>query len=258
MYCYNCGKELKDGSRFCPNCGTRLEIPGRADTDSQDKKQAPFEPEPAVKRTQPNSRQNEQAQNEQAQKKQPQKEQPVYAGPEEPARFDGEVHFSLHSYLLYTAKLTITKRDLKTVIPKKPVLGIIPTGSTSQMIPLRNIGNVVVNRTFNIKAILLGLLIMFFGFSAARSSDAGGFGIFLILLGIGAILLEGIDSSLRIDYGSATLLINAWFFEIGKLNRIRDILLKALYYESDKNDMNLQRESLAKAIGREFRDVMKD
>ena len=36
MYCRNCGEELRDGARFCPNCGARVTDAGPAKAGAQD------------------------------------------------------------------------------------------------------------------------------------------------------------------------------------------------------------------------------
>ena len=51
MFCMNCGKQLKDGSRFCPCCGTDLSIV--AELNARESEATCYQPAPEATYYQP-------------------------------------------------------------------------------------------------------------------------------------------------------------------------------------------------------------
>ncbi len=42
-FCSKCGKEIKEGGEFCPNCGTKIEVPHKIDSSVSVAEQAKIE-----------------------------------------------------------------------------------------------------------------------------------------------------------------------------------------------------------------------
>ena len=146
------------------------------------------------------------------------------------------VKFSI-SLLFFWIKGTIevdhkfVKTDLSNTI-----LGFIPAGKDQQSIPLKNISGAMLSTSYNVKAIILGVLVAFMGFS--MFADSIILGLIILVLGL-SIAGGGIQTVLNIEKAGTPYLISVPFFEKSKMQEAVNHIQYALAEDTDKTDLNL-------------------
>lgn len=144
--------------------------------------------------------------------------------------------FSL-SFLFFWVKGSVGVDSRMVKVQKKnTVLGFIPAGSDNQNIPLKNISSTTISSSFNIKAIIIGILILFISLNILGDSFLGGVLLFIIGLGIAS---SGILTILVIQRSGSDYYLSVPFYEKSKLLVIQDEIELGLSNDADKTDLNL-------------------
>ncbi|PEH49516.1 hypothetical protein [Enterococcus faecium] len=147
-----------------------------------------------------------------------------------------KVKFSL-SLLFFWVKgfISVDSRFVK-VSKSNTILGVIPTGSGSQSILLKNISSSMISSQYKIKPIILGSIIIFLSFMYDSFLGA----LIMALIGVG-ILGSGLQNVLIIqragDDQSDSIAVP--FFEKAKLLTIQDGITEALAQDTDKTNLNV-------------------
>ena len=162
--------------------------------------------------------------------------------------------------------IEITQRDIMICYPNT-ILWVFPNGRSRDIVPLRNISGVSVERYTNLFNMIVGIFLDMIGvftlmilekslFSSGSFFSNLGPGIFsffvvlLILLVPGTLLiLSSMRKTLVILCSGDEFDIDVPFFEANKIFDIQDCLNDALDYEADKYDINLRKRELADEIG---------
>ncbi|WP_050613489.1 hypothetical protein [Bacillus testis] len=147
-----------------------------------------------------------------------------------------KVTFSISLFFFWIkGKIEVDSRFIKTDLANT-ILGFIPAGKDQQSIPLKNISGTTLTTKYNLKPIILGLIVLFIGFG--NISDHFILGLILFILGVG-IAASGIQTILNIEKSGTPYLISVPFFEKKKLHMIQDHIHGALAANTDKTDLNL-------------------
>lgn len=130
--------------------------------------------------------------------------------------------------------VAVDNRFVKTNL-SNTILGFIPAGKDQQSIPLKNISGTMLSSKYSLKAIILGLIILFIGLGTI--SDSFILGLILLVLGIG-IAGGGIQTVLVIEKSGAPYIISVPFFEKSKMRLLNEQIHNALSQDTDKTDLN--------------------
>jgi len=147
-----------------------------------------------------------------------------------------KVTFSL-SLLFFWIKgfISVDSRFVK-VSKANNVLGFIPAGKDNQSIPLKNISSTTISSQYKIKAIIIGIIIIFASLSSMGSSFIGA--LILLLIGVG-IFGSGIQTVLIIQRSGSDYFVPVPFFEKAKLLEMHDVINEVIANDIDKTDLNL-------------------
>jgi hypothetical protein len=117
------------------------------------------------------------------------------------------------------------------------ILGFIPAGKDEQSIPLKNISGSTLSSKYNLKAIIIGLFFILFGFSSIGDSIFAG--LIWLIIGFG-IAGSGIQTILNIEKSGTPYYIKCFpFFEKEKIKELNQYIHTALAEDTDKTDLNL-------------------
>lgn len=213
MYCSNCGKQIKDGAKFCPYCG-----------DSQNA--VPNQPKV-------NQKENIRARQE------------SYAyGNEAPVTGVQETStkFSLF-FFRFWLKGTITVNQRQVRISTANTLGkYLPAGKNNQTIPMGQISSAETRTSYKGKTIFIGILLLIIGFAIMNGNlgdDGSGSGVFFgLLLGLFGFLkiLSGIKTEFIIQRAGTDFKLSIPSYDKKKILNIKDVIDQALVYETEKMD----------------------
>ncbi|MER2118847.1 MAG: hypothetical protein ABS935_01185 [Solibacillus sp.] len=129
----------------------------------------------------------------------------------------------------------VDSRFVKTNL-SNTILGFIPAGKDEQSIPLKNISGSMLSSKYNIKAIIIGLILIFIGLGSLGETFIGG--LFWLIIGIG-IAGSGIQTILNIEKSGSPHYISVPFFEKAKISELNQYINTALAEDTDKTDLNL-------------------
>ncbi|HFR4221612.1 MULTISPECIES: hypothetical protein [Bacillus] len=141
------------------------------------------------------------------------------------------------SLLFFWIKGTVEvdNRFVKTKL-SNTILGFIPAGKDEQSIPLKNISGSTLSSKYNLKAIIIGLFFILFGFSSIGDSIFAG--LIWLIIGFG-IAGSGIQTILNIEKSGTPYYISVPFFEKEKIKELNQYIHTALAEDTDKTDLNL-------------------
>ncbi|MFJ7665613.1 hypothetical protein ACIQXI_00810 [Lysinibacillus sp. NPDC097195] len=147
-----------------------------------------------------------------------------------------QISFSI-SLLFFWVKgsVEVDNRFVKTNL-SNTILGFIPAGKDEQSIPLKNISGSMLSSKYNIKAILIGLFLIFTSLGYIGASFIAG--LILLIIGIG-IAGSGLKTILTIEKSGSPYYINVPFFEKAKMVELNKHINTALAADTDKTDLNL-------------------
>ena len=129
----------------------------------------------------------------------------------------------------------VDNRFVKTNL-SNTILGFIPAGKDEQSIPLKNISGSMLSSKYNIKAMIIGLILIFIGLGSLGESFIGA--LFWLIIGIG-IAGSGIQTVLNIEKSGSPHYISVPFFEKAKILELNQYINTALAEDTDKTDLNL-------------------
>ena len=162
--------------------------------------------------------------------------------------------------------LEVTQRDIMICYPNT-FLWFFPNGKSKDIIPLRNISGVSLEKYFDGFSFIVGLVMAvggLFGMLKTEGLWLDGesffsvfgyllltFVLFMLLLVVPGtlLLLSAFRKGLVIYFSGDSFSIEVPFFEYQKLYDMQDCVNDALDYEADKYDMNLRKSDLAEEIG---------
>ena len=129
----------------------------------------------------------------------------------------------------------VDSRFVKTNL-SNTILGFIPAGKDEQSIPLKNISGSMLSSKYNIKAIIIGLILILVGLGSLGQNFIGA--LLWLLIGIG-IAGSGIQTILNIEKSGSPHYISVPFFEKAKISELNQYINTALAEDTDKTDLNL-------------------
>ncbi len=154
------------------------------------------------------------------------------------------------------------------------VMWVIPGKKSKDIIPLRNVSGVSIERYNDWKRFFIGLLLSFIGalffvlllMMVIKAKSFGNKGnilgyliAFIVVFIIGSILMMASANKCLIIFCNGNEYdIEVPFYELKKLYRIQRTINKALNYEADKYDMNLKKTEVADEIGKAVGKAIKD
>ncbi|GAA2986516.1 hypothetical protein [Lentilactobacillus parakefiri] len=141
------------------------------------------------------------------------------------------------SALLFWIKgsISIDYRFIR-VIEKNTFLGLIPSGTFKQNIPLKNVTDIELNTNYKIGRFILGIVLILLGISIM--SNSAFMGLIILIIGMGTFL-NGIMTQLAIEKGGSTFTINVPFFNKSDMIDAQQAIEEALATDADKTDLNL-------------------
>ncbi len=147
-----------------------------------------------------------------------------------------DIKFSLNLLFFWIkGAISVDSRFVKTNLANT-VLGFIPAGRDTQSIPLKNISSSSISTYYNIKSLIIGIVLIFIGL--AMFSDSFILGLIVLLFGIN-YFFSGIKTRLIIEKGGTPYIISVPFFEKSKIIEVNNIIHQALADDTDKTDLNL-------------------
>lgn len=139
--------------------------------------------------------------------------------------------------------IAVDSRMVK-VCTSNTILGIIPAGKDDQSVPLKNIGSVKVKTGYDLKPMLIGLILAFIGFSTLLGSPI--FGLLLMLIGVG-MFGGGIKTYFTINRAGSNYTISGACYSKKALISIKNDIEKALMDDADKTDIGMHIQAQAQA-----------
>ena len=147
-----------------------------------------------------------------------------------------EISFSTNLLFFWLkGAITVDDKFIKTNL-SNTILGFIPAGKDNQNIPVKNISGSMLSTSYNLKAIIIGLILIFIALGSIGNSFIGG--LFWLIIGVG-IAGSGIKTALTIEKSGTPYQIFVPFFEKQKMVQLNDFIHNALAEDIDKTDLNL-------------------
>lgn len=144
---------------------------------------------------------------------------------------------------------------LKIKMPNTVFFGLIPAGQTKDNSPLANVSNVYTSRSYKLLNIIIGLLLVIFGFSSF-GSDAGTA---IILLVIGVLLMgSGIKTVFAYERSGVEKRIELPFFEANHAEEFEEEVVSRIAAFQDDRNVRKHSESNAQTITDAIRESHKD
>lgn len=146
------------------------------------------------------------------------------------------VKFSL-SLLFFWIKgvVTVDSRMVK-VSTRNTVLGVIPAGSDTQNIPVKNISSSQITTKYKVMPLLLGAIFVI----SAISNLTTDFVVALLMIIFGVLLFgSGIKTLLIIQRSGSDYYLSLPFYEKQKALQIQDEIQEVLAIDADKGDLGL-------------------
>ena len=157
------------------------------------------------------------------------------------------------SLLLFYMKgeVNIEKNMVRATFPNT-IFKLIPLGKTNKSIQVNQISNIDDSFRLDVKAFILGILAVIFGFSAF--SDSVVLGIILLVYGVSTIVSS--FETILVVYSTAGVpfVISFVIFEKEKALQIKAELDKITNYHNDSRDLNIHREQSLAGM----RDIMRE
>ena len=157
------------------------------------------------------------------------------------------------SLLLFYMKgeVNIEKNMVRATFPNT-IFKLIPLGKTNKSIQVNQISNIDDSFRLDVKAFILGILAVIFGFSAF--SDSVVLGIILLVYGVSTIVSS--FETILVVYSTAGVpfVISFVIFEKEKALQIKAELDKITNYHNDSRDLNIHREQSLAGM----RDILRE
>ncbi len=157
------------------------------------------------------------------------------------------------SLLLFYMKgeVNIEKNMVRASFPNT-IFKLIPLGKTNKTIPVNQISSIDDSFRLDVKAFILGIIAVIFGFSVL--SDSVLFGILLLVYGVSTVVSS--FETILVVYSTAGVpfVINFVIFEKEKALQIKGELDRITNYHNDSHDLNIHRQQNLAGM----RDIMRE
>ena len=157
------------------------------------------------------------------------------------------------SLLLFYMKgeVNIEKNMVRASFPNT-IFKLIPLGKTNKTIPVNQISSIDDSFRLDVKAFILGIIAVIFGFSVL--SDSVLFGILLLVYGVSTVVSS--FETILVVYSTAGVpfVINFVIFEKEKALQIKAELDRITNYHNDSHDLNIHRQQNLAGM----RDIMRE
>ena len=157
------------------------------------------------------------------------------------------------SLLLFYMKgeVNIEKNMVRASFPNT-IFKLIPLGKTNKTIPVNQISSIDDSFRLDVKAFVLGIIAVIFGFSVL--SDSVLFGILLLVYGVSTVVSS--FETILVVYSTAGVpfVISFVIFEKEKALQIKAELDKITNYHNDSHDLNIHRQQNLAGM----RDIMRE
>ena len=157
------------------------------------------------------------------------------------------------SLLLFYMKgeVNIEKNMVRATFPNT-IFKLIPLGKTNKTIPVNQISSIDDSFRLDVKAFVLGIIAVIFGFSVL--SDSVLFGILLLVYGVSTVVSS--FETILVVYSTAGVpfVISFVIFEKEKALQIKAELDKITNYHNDSHDLNIHRQQNLAGM----RDIMRE
>ena len=157
------------------------------------------------------------------------------------------------SLLLFYMKgeVNIEKNRVRASFPNT-IFKLIPLGKTNKTIPVNQISSIDDSFRLDVKAFILGIIAVIFGFSVL--SDSVLFGILLLVYGVSTVVSS--FETILVVYSTAGVpfVISFVIFEKEKALQIKGELDRITNYHNDSHDLNIHRQQNLAGM----RDIMRE
>lgn len=157
------------------------------------------------------------------------------------------------SLLLFYMKgeVNIEKNMVRASFPNT-IFKLIPLGKTNKTIPVNQISSIDDSFRLDVKAFILGIIAVIFGFSVL--SDSVLFGILLLVYGVSTVVSS--FETILVVYSTAGVpfVISFVIFEKEKALQIKAELDRITNYHNDSHDLNIHRQQNLAGM----RDIMRE
>lgn len=157
------------------------------------------------------------------------------------------------SLLLFYMKgeVNIEKNMVRASFPNT-IFKLIPLGKTNKTIPVNQISSIDDSFRLDVKAFILGVIAVIFGFSVL--SDSVLFGILLLVYGVSTVVSS--FETILVVYSTAGVpfVISFVIFEKEKALQIKGELDRITNYHNDSHDLNIHRQQNLAGM----RDIMRE
>ena len=157
------------------------------------------------------------------------------------------------SLLLFYMKgeVNIEKNMVRASFPNT-IFKLIPLGKTNKTIPVNQISSIDDSFRLDVKAFILGIIAVIFGFSVL--SDSVLFGILLLVYGVSTVVSS--FETILVVYSTAGVpfVISFVIFEKEKALQIKGELDRITNYHNDSHDLNIHRQQNLAGM----RDIMRE
>lgn len=157
------------------------------------------------------------------------------------------------SLLLFYMKgeVNIEKNMVRASFPNT-IFKLIPLGKTNKTIPVNQISSIDDSFRLDVKAFILGVIAVIFGFSVL--SDSVLFGILLLVYGVSTVVSS--FETILVVYSTAGVpfVISFVIFEKEKALQIKAELDRITNYHNDSHDLNIHRQQNLAGM----RDIMRE
>ena len=157
------------------------------------------------------------------------------------------------SLLLFYMKgeVNIEKNMVRASFPNT-IFKLIPLGKTNKTIPVNQISSIDDSFRLDVKAFILGIIAVIFGFSVL--SDSVLFGVLLLVYGVSTVVSS--FETILVVYSTAGVpfVISFVIFEKEKALQIKGELDRITNYHNDSHDLNIHRQQNLAGM----RDIMRE
>ena len=160
--------------------------------------------------------------------------------------------FMVSPLLFYMkGEVNIEKNMVRASFPNT-IFKLIPLGKTNKTIPVNQISSIDDSFRLDVKAFVLGIIAVIFGFSVL--SDSVLFGILLLVYGVSTVVSS--FETILVVYSTAGVpfVISFVIFEKEKALQIKAELDKITNYHNDSHDLNIHRQQNLAGM----RDIMRE
>lgn len=107
------------------------------------------------------------------------------------------------------------------------VLGVFPAGNSLYNIPLSTISGCILEKYYDTRMILIGIVMIFLGVVGAFEEGGFAFGLFLLLAGA-FFVASGVKTVIRVQNNGTELVVSVPFYARDNANNIKKMIDEAI------------------------------